>query len=314
LLGVSEAGFFPGIILYLTYWYPAARRGQIISMFMTAVAVAGVIGSPLSGWILQTMGGVSGLAAWQWLFLLEGIPSVLIGIWVIFYLDDSIEKSKWLDAGEKAMLARNVAADNIGKVATSAAEGLKNPKIWLMALIYFSFVMGLYGVSFWLPSIIKAMGVKSALDIGLLTAIPWIAGAVCMVLVGRRSDRTGERRWHIIVPAFLGCIGFILSVQLASNTVLAMASLTLATAGILATLPLFWSLPTALLGGTAAAAGIALINSFGNLAGFVSPYMIGWIKDMTKSTDNGMYMLAGAMLIGGLLVWFGVSAREVERK
>ena len=314
LLGVSEAGFFPGIILYLTYWYPAARRGQIISMFMTAVAVAGVIGSPLSGWILQTMGGVSGLAAWQWLFLLEGIPSVLIGIWVIFYLDDSIEKSKWLDAGEKAMLARNVAADNIGKVATSAAEGLKNPKIWLMALIYFSFVMGLYGVSFWLPSIIKAMGVKSPLDVGLLTAIPWIAGAVCMVLVGRRSDRTGERRWHIIVPAFLGCIGFILSVQLASNTVLAMASLTLATAGILATLPLFWSLPTALLGGTAAAAGIALINSFGNLAGFVSPYMIGWIKDMTKSTDNGMYMLAGAMLLGGLLVWFGVSAREVERK
>ena len=314
LLGVSEAGFFPGIILYLTYWYPAARRGQIISMFMTAVAVAGIIGSPLSGWILQSMGGVNGYAAWQWLFLLEGIPSVLIGIWVIFYLDDSIEKSKWLDAGEKAMLARNVAADNIGKVATSAAEGLKNPKIWLMALIYFSFVMGLYGVSFWLPSIIKAMGVKSALDVGLLTAIPWIAGAVCMVLVGRRSDRTGERRWHIIVPAFLGCIGFILSVQLASNTVLAMASLTLATAGILATLPLFWSLPTALLGGTAAAAGIALINSFGNLAGFVSPYMIGWIKDVTKSTDNGMYMLAGAMLLGGLLVWFGVSSREVEKK
>ena len=314
LLGVSEAGFFPGIILYLTYWYPAARRGQIISMFMTAVAVAGIIGSPLSGWILQSMGGVNGFAAWQWLFLLEGIPSVLIGIWVIFYLDDSIDKSKWLDAGEKAMLARNVAADNVGKVATSAAEGLKNPKIWLMALIYFSFVMGLYGVSFWLPSIIKSMGVKSALDVGLLTAIPWIAGAVCMVLVGRRSDRTGERRWHIIVPAFLGCIGFILSVQLASNTVLAMASLALATAGILATLPLFWSLPTALLGGTAAAAGIALINSFGNLAGFVSPYMIGWIKDVTKSTDNGMYMLAGAMLLGGLLVWFGVSSREVEKK
>ncbi len=313
LLGVSEAGFFPGIILYLTYWYPAARRGQIISMFMTAVAVAGVIGSPISGWILQSMGGVSGYAAWQWLFLLEGIPSVLIGIWVIFYLDDSIDKSKWLDAGEKAMLARNVAADNVGKVATSAAEGLKNPKIWLMALIYFSFVMGLYGVSFWLPSIIKAMGVKSALDVGLLTAIPWIVGAVCMVLVGRRSDRTGERRWHIIVPAFLGCIGFILSVQLASNTILAMASLTLATAGILATLPLFWSLPTALLGGTAAAAGIALINSFGNLAGFVSPYMIGWIKDVTKSTDNGMYMLAGAMLLGGLLVWFGVASREVDR-
>lgn len=314
LLGVSEAGFFPGVILYLTYWYPAARRGQIISLFMTAVAVAGVIGSPISGWILQTMGGVHGLAAWQWLFLLEGLPSVLVGIWVIFYLDDSIEKSKWLDVGEKAMLARNIAADNVGKVATSALQGMSNPKIWLMALIYFSFVMGLYGVSFWLPSIIKAMGVKSALNVGLLTAIPWMAGAISMVLVGRRSDRTGERRWHIIVPAFLGCIGFILSVQLASNTALAMASLTLATAGILTTLPLFWSLPTALLSGTAAAAGIALINSFGNLAGFVSPYMIGWIKDMTKSTDDGMYMLAGAMLLGGLLVWFGVSSHDVEKK
>ncbi len=314
LLGLSEAGFFPGIILYLTYWYPAARRGQIISLFMTAVAIAGVIGSPISGWILQSMGGVSGFAGWQWLFLLEGLPSVLIGIWVIFYLDDTIEKSKWLDAGEKALLAKNIAADNVGKTAQSASQGLKNPKIWLMSLIYFCFVMGLYGVSFWLPSIIKGMGVKSALDIGLLTAIPWVVGAVGMVWVGRRSDRTDERRWHIIVPAVLGCVGFILSVQLASNTWLAMASLTLATTGILATLPLFWSLPTALLGGSAAAAGIALINSFGNLAGFVSPYMIGWIKDMTQSTDNGMYMLAGTMLLGGLLVAFGVSAREIARK
>ena len=314
LLGLSEAGFFPGIILYLTYWYPAARRGQIVSLFMTAVAIAGVVGSPISGWILQSMGGVSGYAGWQWLFLLEGLPSVLIGIWVIFYLDDSIEKSKWLDAKEKALLARNIAADNIGKVAQSASQGLSNPKIWLMSLIYFCFVMGLYGVSFWLPTIIKAMGVKSALDVGFLTAIPWVVGAVVMVWVGRRSDRTGERRWHIIVPAVLGCIGFILSVQLASNQWLAMASLTLATASILATLPLFWSLPTALLGGSAAAAGIALINSFGNLAGFVSPYVIGWIKDATQSTDNGMYMLAGAMLLGGLLVAFGVSAREIAKR
>lgn len=314
LLGVAEAGFFPGIILYLTYWYPAERRGQMISLFMTALPMAGIIGGPISGWILQQMNGVSGYAGWQWLFLFEAIPSVIIGIWVLFYLDDSIEKSKWLTLGEKNLLTRKIAADNVSKVHTSTLDGLRNPKIWIMSMIYFCFAMGLYGVGFWLPSIIKAMGVTNAFDVGLLSAVPYVAAAIGMVLVGRRSDRTGERRWHIIIPATLGSLGLLLSVQLAYNHYLAIAALTLATFGILSSLPLFWSLPTALLGGGAAASGIAFINSFGNLAGFVSPYMIGWIKDATQSTNNGMYILSAVMLLGAMLILFGVSAHEVNRR
>jgi D-galactonate transporter len=313
LLGVSEAGFFPGIILYLTYWYPAQRRGQITALFMTAVAIAGVVGGPVSGWILQTFAGSAGLAGWKWLFLLEGLPSVIVGIWVFFYLDDSISKSAWLNDREKKMLADNITRDNIGKRSVSVWDGLRDPKIWLMSMIYFCFVAGLYGVGFWLPTIIKAMGVKSTLDIGLLSAIPYVAAAICMVLVGRSADRSGERRWHIIVPAVLGGIGLILSVQFASNTLLAMIALTLGTCGILTTLPLFWSMPTAILGGGAAAAGIAFINSFGNLAGFASPYAIGWIKDLTQSTDNGMYMLAAVLFAGALLIGVGVPAKAVNR-
>jgi D-galactonate transporter len=313
LLGVSEAGFFPGIILYLTYWYPAERRGQITALFMTAIAISGVVGGPLSGWILQNFAGAGGLAAWQWLFVLEGIPSVLIGIWVIFYLDDSILKSGWLTDSEKKLLADNIAKDNKDKQSHDVWDGLRDPKIWLMSLVYFCFVAGLYGIGFWLPTIIRAMGVKSTVDIGLLSAIPYMAAAVCMVLVGRSADHFGERRWHIIVPAILGAIGLVLSVQLASNTTLAMCALTLGTCGIITTLPLFWSLPTAILGGGAAAAGIAFINSFGNLAGFVSPYAIGWIKDVTQSTDNGMYMLAAVLVLGALLVAFGVPARLVNK-
>jgi D-galactonate transporter len=312
LLGVSEAGFFPGIILYLTYWYPAARRGHITALFMTAVAIAGVIGGPLSGWILQSFSGAGGLAGWQWLFVLEGLPSVLIGIWVIFYLDDSIVKSAWLSDSEKKLLADNIAKDNQGKRSQAVWDGLRDPKIWLMSMVYFCFVAGLYGIGFWLPTIIKAMGVKSALDIGLLSAIPYMAAAVCMVLVGRSADHFGERRWHVIVPALLGAVGLVLSVKLASDTTLAMFALTLGTCGIITTLPLFWSLPTAILGGGAAAAGIAFINSFGNLAGFVSPYAIGWIKDATQSTDNGMYLLAVVLVLGALLVGVGVSARVVN--
>ena len=314
LLGVAEAGFFPGIILYLTYWYPAARRARMTAFFMSAIALSGVIGGPLSGWIIQSFAGVNGLKGWQWLFILEGLPSVVVGIATFFYLDDRIDHAKWLTAEEKSLLARNIVVENTGKQDLTVRGVFADSRVWLMSLIYFAFVMGLYGVSFWLPTIIKATGVKDALQIGLLTAIPWGSAVVAMILVSRSADRNRERRWHIAIPALLGAAGLVLTAVWGQNTLLAMAALTVATMGILTTLPLFWSLPTSFLAGAGAAAGIALINSLGNLAGFVSPYMIGWIKDMTKSTDNGMYMLAGAMLIGGLLVWFGVSAREVERK
>lgn len=301
LLGIAEAGFFPGIILYLTYWYPANRRGRTTTFFMTAIALSGVIGGPLSGWVMQGFDGHNGWSGWQWMFLLEGIPSILVGLWVLAYLDDRIAHAKWLSAEEKALLERNIASEDAHKEDPPIRTVMSSPRVWLMSAIYFCFVMGLYGVSFWLPTIIKQTGVKGALDIGLLTAIPYGCAVIGMVLVAYSADRSGERRWHIAIPALAGSLGLLLSVQWHNDTTLAMVALTLATIGILTTLPLFWSLPTAFLAGTGAAAGIALINSLGNLAGFLSPYAVGWLKDLTHSTDSGMYLLAACLALGAAL-------------
>ncbi|MFX1684297.1 MFS transporter [Paraburkholderia sp. A1RO-5L] len=301
LLGLCEAGFFPGIILYLTYWYPAHRRARMTTWFMTAVALSGVIGGPVSGWILKSFNGVNGWQGWQWLFLLEGLPSIIVGVLVFFVLDDRIGDAKWLSAEERALLERNIAAEDATKEDLPLARVLINARVLVMSLTYFSFVMGLYGVSFWLPTIIKATGVKDALMIGLLSAIPFAAAVVGMVLAAKSADRLRERRWHIAIPAAIGAIGLVLSVAWAHDTTLAMTALTIATIGILTTLPLFWSLPTAWLAGAGAAAGIALINSIGNLAGFLSPYAVGWLKQVTSANDSGMYMLAAFMILGGLL-------------
>ncbi|WP_250483938.1 MFS transporter [Caballeronia sp. GaOx3] len=312
LLGAAEAGFFPGIILYLTYWFPARRRGRMTTLFMTAIALSGLIGGPISGWIMKTFDGVHGWHGWQWLLLLEGIPSIIVGFFVFALLDDRIAKAKWLTQEERELLERNIVADNVAKEDHSLGKILSSPKVWLMSLIYFSFVMGLYGVSFWLPTIIKSMGVSDALQVGLLSAIPYGAAVIGMLYAARSADRTGERRWHIAIPAFIGAIGLVLSVVWSSNTTLAMIGLTLATMGILTTLPLFWSLPTAFLAGTGAAAGIAMINSLGNLAGFLSPYLVGWLKQVTASTASGMYMLAGFLVLGAVLA-LSVPARMVNR-
>ncbi len=313
LLGIAEAGFFPGIILYLTYWYPANRRGRTTTFFMTAIALSGVIGGPLYGWAMQAFHGQTGWAGGPWNFLLEGIPSILVGLLVLAYLDDRIAHAKWLSADEKALLQRNIASEDADKEDPPIGTVLASPRVWLMSAIYFCFVMGLYGVSFWLPTIIKQTGVKGAFDIGLLTAIPYGCAVVGMVLVAFSADRSGERRWHIAIPAVLGALGLVLSVQWHDSTTLAMVALTLATIGILTTLPLFWSLPTAFLAGTGAAAGIALINSLGNLAGFLSPYAVGWLKDLTHSTDSGMYLLAACLVVGAALT-LSVPARLVRSK
>jgi MFS family permease len=307
LLGVAEAGFFPGVILYLTYWYPAHRRARIVALFMTAVALSGVVGGPLSGWIMQTFAGVNGWAGWQWLFLLEGLPSVLMGVWVFFSLDDSIRHANWLAEEEKQVLERAIADEEHGKRAMTLGQVFASGQVWLLAFIYFTFVMGLYAVSFWLPQLIKASGVKDVLDIGLLTAIPYSAAVVLMIVLSRSSDRSGERRWHIAGAALLGAAGLLASALYGDNTLIAMTALTIATAGIISTLPLFWTLPTALLGGSAAAAGIAMINSIGNLAGFASPYLVGVIKDATQSTTVAMTMLAGILVLGALTVIFRIA-------
>ena len=301
LLGVAEAGFFPGIILYLTYWYPADRRARITAMFMTGIAIAGVIGGPVSGIIMKYTNGIYGWQGWQWMFLLEGLPSVALGLVVIMMLDDRISEARWLTEEERALLAHNIAKDEAHKEDESFLRIISSGKVWLCAAIYFSYVMGVYGVSFFLPTIIKSMGHTDVVEIGLISSIPYSVSVVVMLLIARSADRTGERRWHVAIPGMLGAVGLALSVILAKDGTLAIAALTLGLSGIMTTLPLFWSLPTAFLAGTGAAAGIALINSLGNLAGFVSPYAVGWLKDATGSTDAGVYLLAAAMVVGVLL-------------
>ncbi|MES2207707.1 MAG: MFS transporter [Pseudomonadota bacterium] len=304
LLGVAEAGFFPGIILYLTYWYPAPRRAQIVALFMSAVALAGVIGGPLSGGIMKFLDGQHGLSGWQWLFLIEGIPSVVAGIFIYHYLDDSIHEAQWLTPEEKLLLERNLLHEETIKEDIPLKILLTQRKIWVLSIVYFALTMGLYGVGFWLPQLIKNMGVHDILNVGLLTSIPYGTAAITMIMIARRSDKTGERRKPMAGVAIIGGIGLIVSALFSENVVVAMCALTCATACILSTFPLFWTLPTAYLRGMSAAVGIAMINSLGNLAGFVSPYMMGLIQEFTHSISAGIYMLAASLFMGAVIVFF----------
>ncbi len=300
-LGLAEAGFFPGIVYYLSQWYPAARRARITALFMTALAASGVIGGPLSGWILSSMAGVNGWAGWQWLFLLEGIPSIVVGFAVYRYLDDGIAAAAWLTAPEKALLLRNMAGDETTDAHRSIATTLRTPRVLVLALLSFSIVMGVYGIGFWLPQMIRTMGVQDPLRVGLLSAIPYGVAAVAMVLVGRSSDRHAERRWHLVGSALVGAAGFALAARFPDNVVIGMIALSAGTASVLTTLPLMWTVPPTFLRGASLAAGIGAINSVGNLAGFLSPYMIGAITDATGSGANGVYVIAGFQLLAALI-------------
>jgi len=314
LLGVAEAGFYPGMILYMTYWFPSYRRARMVALFMCAIPVSGILGGPLSGGIMEAMQGVAGLTGWQWLFVIEAIPSLLLGLAVIWYLDNSIQGARWLTQEEKDLLARNISREESSKSKefSSFRVLFTDPRLIKMTLICFCTVMGQYGLTFWLPSIIKQSGVQGAFQIGLLTAVPFSVAVTCMVLISRHSDKTRERRWHLIVPFSVAATGLVLAGIFSDNVWLSLAALSMAAGGSLTTSPLFWSLPTAVLSGAAAAAGIAVINSIANLAGFISPYMIGLIKDATGRTDVGLYVLAGVLLCGALLTW-SIPAKLVNK-
>ena len=310
-LGVAEAGFFPGIILYLTYWFPSSRRSKITALFMTGIPMAGVIGGPLSGWILGAFNGVSGMAGWKWLFLLEAAPSIVLGFVILAVLPDGISKARWLTDEEKALLQREIGKESSKVESTTVWQAFSNGKVWLLSAAYFGLIMGLYGIGFWLPTLIKASGISNLGTIGWLTAIPYGAAVVSMIVISRHSDRTRERRWHVAIPALAGAAGLVISTFVPQAPIWAIVTLTLATMGILSGLAQFWVLPPAFLGGAAAAAGIALINSVGNLAGFVSPFLVGWIKDATGSANNGLYVIAASLTIGALVV-LSLSKRTVE--
>lgn len=312
LLGVAEAGFFPGIILYLTYWYPAHRRARMVATFMVAIPLSGILGGPISGFIMQFLAGKSGLPGWKWLFLLEAIPSVLLGLATLVYLDSGIRQAKWLTEEEKQLLERNIARERAEKIEhPSLLAVFRDRRVWLMSWIFFSCAMGQYALTFWMPSLIRTAGVKSVLNVGLLTAVPYVVTAAAMVLLGASADRHRERRWHLAAPMIIGAVALVLSVWAGKHAGMAIVFLSIAAAGVISSAPLFWSLPTAFLSGAAAAAGIATINSIGNLAGFVSPYMIGGLEDLTHSDRAAMYCLL-LILVAGAATVFKVPAKMVN--
>ncbi|MER8013974.1 MFS transporter [Streptomyces griseoluteus] len=303
LLGAAEAGFYPGVILYCTYWFPSHRRARVIAMFMSAIPVAGIFGNPLSGWILDTFHGTGGWQGWQWMFALEALPALAVGVATLFYLDNGVRDAKWLSDEEKAVVERALTEDAAHRTVHGRVwDGFRDPKVWLMSLIYFCFVMGQYALTFWMPTFVESTGIKGNLAIGVLSSVPFLAALVAMNLFGRSADRRRERRWHLVVPSLMGAVGFTLAASWSGSTALSLIALSFAAAGVLTCAPLFWSLPTAFLGGTAAAAGLALINSVGNLAGFVSPYMIGALKDGTGSASLPMYVLAFSLVVGAAAV------------
>ena len=312
LLGVAEAGFAPGVILYLTYWFPSARRAKALSLFFMAIPLAGIVGGPLSGYILHAFQGVQGLAGWKWLFILEALPSLLLGIAILLYLDNGIAAARWLTDPEKALLARNVANDNACKIAhVSIRSFIGDRRLWLMAAIYFCVVLGQYGLTFWLPTIIRKSGVADPLWVGIFTAIPYLCAIIALPLVGASADRHRERRLHLAIPMLASAAGFA-TLPMLGGVGASLVCVSVAAAGILASSSQFWSLPTALLGGMSAAAGIAAVNCFANLAGFFSPAIVGWLNDLTGKSTAGLIFISAAIVIGAGLV-FLVPAKTVNR-
>lgn len=298
LLGVAEAGFIPGILYYLNCWFPAEYKGKATALFMAGIPLSGMIGGPLSGWVLHRFHGVAGLAGWQWVFLIEALPSITAGIVCLFWLENDPKSASWLTDEEKGAIAMDHRREAAGKRTHTFRDGFLDRRIWLLSLLYMMFTMGLYGISFWLPSIIVQSGVADPLSVGLLTSIPYAAALVTMCLVGHSSDRHRERRWHLAVPAALGGVGLLVSVAFSHDILLAMLGLTVGTAGVLTCIPQFYVIPPMMLSGPAAAAGFALINSIGSLAGFVSPYLLGYIKDQTGSTNHGLLAITLCLMTG----------------
>ena len=303
LLGVAEAGFIPGVLLYLTYWFPASRRGRVTALFLMAIPMASIFGGPFSGWILSVSSGAYGLSGWQWLFLIEAIPSLVFGVAILFYLDDSLKDAKWLDADEKQKVAAIMAQDQEEKEGlTELRHAFVTGRVWLLGAAYFCIASGIYIVSFWIPTIIKQTGVTDPFKIGLLTAIPYLVAVASMIAVCAHGDRAKERRWHTAMPAVVCALGLIVTATATGNTVLALIGLTLAAAGASTAQASFWTLPASFLGGAAAAAGIALVNSLGNIAGFASTYVVGWMADLTHSNAASLYLFGGIVSLGAVLV------------
>jgi MFS family permease len=313
LLGIAEAGFIPGAVYYLSTWFPSYRRGRIFGVFYLALAGSGLIGGPLSGVILSTLSGLLGLSGWKWLLIVEAIPSFVVGVLILFILPDRVEAAKWLTLVERDHVVRALADENSRKQALPGIAILRNPVMWLLILIYFLPNYAAYGMSFWLPTLIQDLGVKDALYIGLVSALPSLCSMMCMVLFGLSADRYRERRWHLTIMFLIGAVGSTISVLAQGGVVVGMIGLCLAAICTQAYPSLFWAVPTRMLTGVSAAAGIALINSFGNVSGFLGPYAVGVMRDTFGNTDAAVYSLAGALALSAALVHM-LPSRLIDRQ
>lgn len=313
LLGVAEAGFFPGMLLYITYWVPPAQRARATALFMTSTALSGVVGGPVADVLMRLDGG--GLRGWQWLFLLEGIPSVLLGVGILFVLPDRPHQARWLSADEKAALLGRLAAeqDDLADAPHTLSHALADVRVWVLCLLYGTLIFGFYVINYWTPSLVKStLAAESSAPVGLLSAIPFFAAAVTMSVVGWWADRTGRRRLTVILFALVGASGYALA-AVARDTPVMLLALAVAAAGIWSTLGPFWALPSRFLRGTAAAAGLGLINSAGNLlGGFLGPNMMGQIKERTGSYDAGLWVSAGVSVLAAVVA--GLLVRETHKR
>jgi D-galactonate transporter len=303
LLGAAEAGFFPGIILYLTYWFPDHRRGRITSLFVMAVPIAGIIGGPLSGWIMTELHDALGLRGWQWLFLVEGLPAIALGVMAMCYLDDHPRDARWLSDAEKSHVAAALEDDRRCRGEHELAPSrlrdvLLSPRIYLLAAIYFTVFMCLNAIGFWIPTILREVGVQRITDIGLLSGAISVCTAIGIVAIGRSSDRRMERRWHVASCGFAAAICFLLLPLASHNVPFTVLLLAVASIAIYAALSIFWTIPTAYLEGTAAAGGIATITAIGAIGGAISPSLVGTLKTHTGNLYIGMSMIAVLLAIG----------------
>lgn len=313
IIGATEAGFMPGVMLYFTYWFPAKKRAQINALFLTSVPLSGVIGGPIAGFVMTRFDGWGNVPGWQWLFLLEGAATAVLGLTVFFCLTDRPADAKWLTAAERQVIESNLAQESSHSREHHFGKALRQPATLFLAAVYLLTLIGLWGLTFWLPELIKQTGVSNKMTIGFLTAIPYLAGCIAMVWVGRSSDRTGERQRHFGFALLAGAAGYMLSGWFGGDTTISLLALTLAAAGTIGCLPVFWTFPSKVLAGPAAAGGIALINSVGNLGGAISPYLVGKVKELTGSTEAALYVIAASTLAAALLVLIALPGKLAVR-
>lgn len=315
LLGVVEAGFFPGVIYYFTKWYPSERRASATGIFQSATVIAGVLSGVLSGALISYLDGHWGLRGWQWMFLLEGAPSTALGIIVFLYLDDQPDSASWLSSSEKKLLSDSLRHDPSAESShRTLGAAVREWRVYLLGLIFFLAVIGTYVLAFWQPLMIRALGVRSIMAIGLYSTLPAIAAVIAKIWVGRHSDDKKEIRWHFAIPAFAGALGMFLMPLFPHSVILGIVCLMLATAGVHGCIPVFWSAPGLYLSGTAAAGGIAIISTIGNLSGAVGPALLGFVKGETGTFDAGMFVMGFLLSLGALLGLSMISGKNSQQR